>query len=342
MPTSKKPVPSKKIKENNFSIVAIGASVGGLEAVSALLKNLPIDTGMAFIYLQHLNPDHKSFLASILSKITKMKVQEVENMAHMMPNNVYIIPHNKGIEVTDGHIKLLPRSKGGSAISIDVLFSSLAETHHENVIGIVLSGNAHDGTRGLKAIKKEGGLTFAQDNTAQASSMPKSAIEAGVVDFILSPRGIARKLIQFSKTGLPTLLVKDKEKDIVVEDNDPHLKTIFELLHKETGVDFSHYKMPTIKRRLTHKMLQCGAKTLKDYAKLLSKKSSEVDSLYNNLLINVTSFFRDTEAFAYLKTTFLPKLLKSKLPGETVRVWVPACSSGEEAYSIAMLLTELQ
>jgi len=342
MPINKKSAPLKKIKENNFPIVAIGASVGGLEAVSALLKNLPINTGMAFIYVQHLNPDHKSFLTSILSKITKMKVQEVENMAHMAPNNVYIIPHDKGIEVTDGHIKLLPRTKGGLAISIDVLFSSLAETHKENVIGIVLSGNAHDGTRGLKAIKKEGGLTFAQDDTAQASSMPKSAIEAGVVDFILSPKGMARKLIQFGKTGLPKLLAKSKENDIVVEDNNPTLKVIFELLHKHTGVDFSHYKLPTIKRRLTNRMLQCGVKTIKEYAKLLSKKNSELDLLYSSLLINVTSFFRDAEAFAYLKTTFLPKLLKSKLPGETLRVWVPACSSGEEAYTIAMLLTELQ
>ena len=264
MPTSKKSAPIKKTKEKSFPVVAIGASVGGLEAISALLKNLPIDTGMAYIYVQHLNPDHKSFLTSILSKITKMKVQEIENMEHMVPNNVYIIPYNKGIVVTDGHIKLIPRSKGGPAISIDILFSSLAQTHKDNVIGIVLSGNAHDGTLGLETIKEAGGLTFAQDDTAQASSMPKSAIEAGVVDFVLSPKEIARKLMQFGKTGLPKRIAK--EKDTVVEDNNPDLKVIFELLHKETGVDFSHYKMSTIKRRLTHKMLQCGAKTIKEYA----------------------------------------------------------------------------
>jgi two-component system CheB/CheR fusion protein len=338
----KSAAPKKKDKEKSFPIVAIGASVGGLEAVTALLKSLPANTGMAFIYVQHLNPDHKSFLASILSGITKMKVQEVEDMAYMAPNNVYIIPHNKGIEVTDGHIKLLPRIKGGAAISIDVLFSSLAETHKENVIGIVLSGNAHDGTGGLKAIKDAGGLTFAQDDSAQASSMPKSAIAAGVVDFVLSPKGIARKLMQFGKVGLPKHVFEEKKKDIVVEDYNPDLKIIFELLHKETGVDFSHYKMPTIKRRLNHRMLQCGAKTIKEYAKLLIKKNSELNLLYGSLLINVTSFFRDAEAFAYLKITFLPKLIKSKLPGETLRIWVPACSSGEEAYSIAMMVTELQ
>ena len=332
----------KKGKEKSFPIVAIGASLGGLEAISALLRSLSTNTGMAFIYVQHLDPNHKSFLASILSKITKMKVQEVEDMAHMAPNNIYIIPNNKGIEVTDGHIKLLPRSKGGAAISIDVLFSSLAQTHKENVIGIVLSGNASDGTKGLKAIKDAGGLTFAQDISAQASSMPKSAIAAGVVDFVLSPKGIARKLMSFGKTGLPKQGIKEKQKNIAVEDNNPDLKVIFELLHKETGVDFSHYKMPTIKRRLNHRMLQCNAKTIKKYAKLLLKKNSELNLLYASLLINVTSFFRDTEAFAYLKSTFLPKLIKSKLPGETLRIWVPACSSGEEAYSLAMLITELQ
>jgi two-component system CheB/CheR fusion protein len=339
---TKKTVPGKKSKEQSFPVVAIGASLGGLEAVSALLKNLPVNTGMAFIYVQHLDPNHKSFLTSILSGITKMKVQEIEDMEHMVPDNVYIIPYNKGIEVTDGHIKLIPRSKGGAAISIDVLFSSLAQTHKENVIGIVLSGNASDGTRGLKSIKDAGGLTFAQDDSAQASSMPKSAIAAGVVDFILSPKGIARKLMHYSKVGLPAPILKRKLKESVVEDNNPDLKSIFELLLKETGVDFSHYKLPTIKRRLTYRMEQCGAETIKEYAKLLLKKSAEVDLLYGSLLINVTGFFRDTEAFAYLKSTFLPKIIKSKLPGETLRIWVPACSSGEEAYSIAILLTELQ
>ncbi len=345
----KKAIPSKTPstplmvkKEKKFPIVAIGASVGGLDAVSMLLKNLPADTGMAFIYVQHLNPDHESFLTSILSKITKMKVQEIENMEHMAPNNVYVIPHNKIIEVTDGHIKLLPRPKNSSIISIDVLFSSLAETHKEDVIGVVLSGNASDGTIGLKAIKDEGGLTFAQDDTAQASSMPHSAIAAGVVDFVLSPKAIARKLAQFSKNGFFLSGVRRKQKDEIVDDNNVDLKAVFELLHKETGVDFSHYKMPTIKRRLNHKMLQCGATSIKEYLKLLLKKNNELDKLYSDLLINVTSFFRDAEAVDFLKTTFFPKLLKSKLPGDVLRIWVPACSSGEEAYSIAMLLTELQ
>jgi len=178
----------------NFPVVAIGSSAGGLEAALELFKNLSPTTGMAYIYVQHISPTHKSMLTPILSKITKMKVQEIENMEYIIPNNIYVIPNDKGIEVTDGHIKVIPRSKGGVAVSIDILFSSLAETHKENVVGIILSGNAHDGTKGLKAIKNAGGVTFAQDHSAKAKSMPTSVIASGVVDFILSPKEIAIKL----------------------------------------------------------------------------------------------------------------------------------------------------
>lgn len=338
----KKSVVGKPSNEKSFTVVAIGASVGGLDAMGTLLKNLPDDTGMAFIYVQHLNPDHKSLLSSILSKTTKMKVQEIENMEHMAPNNVYVIPYNKIIQVINGHIILLPRPQNSSIISIDVLFSSLAQTHKANVVGIILSGNASDGTIGVNEIKDEGGITMAQDKTAQAISMPNSAISSGAIDFVLSPKKMALKLIGFSKNGLPSIKTKGKPNEEILADNNPDLKTIFGLLHKETGVDFSHYKMPTIKRRLNHKMTQCGATNIKDYLKILNKQKGELHNLYDNLLINVTDFFRDVDAFAYLKTTFLPKLLKSKLPNETLRIWVPACSTGEEAYSIAMLLTELQ
>ena len=343
--TKKKPtsVTNKVKKEKKFPVVAIGASAGGLEAMSVLLKNLPADTGMAFIYVQHLSPDHKSLLTSILSKITKMKVQEIENMEHILPNNIYVIPHNKGIEVVDGHIQLNQRPKHVPTNHIiDVLFSSLAETHKENVIGVILSGYASDGMIGLKAIKDAGGITFAQDDSAQASSMPNSAISAGAVDFILSPEEIAVELIRYGKNGTLKRPVKVKRKDIDVEYNNDSLNAVFEILLKETGVDFSHYKMPTIKRRLSHKMQQCGVKTIKEYVKVLLKTPQEVGALYKDLLINVTVFFRDVETFRFLKNNLLPKLLKSKTSDQTLRIWVPACSTGEEAYSIAMLITEMQ
>lgn len=193
---------ANKAKNNSFPIVAIGASVGGLKAVTALLNNVSAKTGMAFIFVQHLSPTHKSHLTELLSKITKMKVQDIEDMEKMIPDNVYVIPFDKGIEVTDGHIKLIPRTRQGKPISIDILFSSLAETHKENVIGVVLSGNLDDGTEGLKAIKDAGGITFAQDSSADADGMPTSAIASGAVDFVLSAKGIGQELSGLNVGGV--------------------------------------------------------------------------------------------------------------------------------------------
>lgn len=344
-----KPIQIKKLRKtpikgelNPFTIVAIGASAGGLEAISLLLQNLSPNTGMAYIVVQHLSPDHKSMLTPLLSKATDMKVHEIDDMEKMHPDNVYVIPYNQGIEVTDGHIKLVPRSKGGMAMSIDVLFSSLAETHKENVIGIVLSGSANDGTRGLKEIKLAGGITFAQDDSAKFTSMPHSAIAEGVVDFILSPKEIAIELTWMSKHPLIRRSAVKVAPEDEIENNNPDLKTILELLHKRKNVDFSNYKMNTIKRRMLRRMLIHKMKTIDQYAELLLQKNSEVDILYQDLLINVTEFFRDTEAFLLLKKTILPRLLKSKAEGETLRIWIAACATGEEVYSIAMTLLELQ
>ncbi|MBG6061667.1 two-component system CheB/CheR fusion protein [Flavobacterium sp. CG_9.1] len=344
--TSNKLSPEKEVKKNSFPVVAIGASAGGLEAFSILLKNLSVNTGMAYIYVQHLSPDHKSLLTVILSKITKMKVQEIDNMEKMEPNNVYVIPPNKVIEVVNGHIQLHPRIKKSSpTLSIDFLFSSLAETHKANVIGIILSGYASDGMMGLKAIKDAGGITFAQDETAQANSMPNAAISTGVVDYILPPLEIARKIVQLSKKGIPTTESQDKEskaEEGSLNNNNYDINSIFELLLKETGVDFSHYKMPTIKRRINYKMTQYGIKSIEEYVKLLLQKNNEIEILYTDLLINVTSFFREKGTFQFLKTNLLTKLLKNKTADDTLRIWVPACSTGQEAYSFAMIIADLQ
>lgn len=331
-------LPSKK---NPFTVVAIGASAGGLEAITLLLKNLSPTTGMAFIYVQHLSPDHKSMLSSILSKTTQMQVQDIDDMEKMIPNNVYVIPYNKGIEVTDGHIKLIPRTKGGPAISIDILFSSLAETHKENVIGVVLSGSAHDGTIGLRDIKLAGGVTFAQDDSARFASMPNSAIADGMVDYIMSPDEIGIELTRMCKNPLEIRETTKKVVTVDFEANNPDLKNIVQHLHSKKNVDFSHYKMNTINRRIQRRMQINKSKTLKEYSELLASDAAESDLLYQDLLINVTSFFRDTDAFLLLKSTILPNLIKSKAAGETLRLWVAACATGEEVYSIAMLLYEI-
>jgi two-component system CheB/CheR fusion protein len=226
---------SLKIHKKNglFTIVAIGASAGGLEAITKFLQHLSPNTGMAYIYVQHLSPDHKSILTSLLSKETRMKVQEVVDMEKMQPNNMYVIPYNKEIEVTNGHIRLIPRPKNKPTnFSIDVLFSSLAKTHKESVIGIILSGSGSDGTRGLKEIKLEGGITFAQDDSAKFGSMPKSAINEGVVDFILPPEEIARELSERNKYSLERRKKAKKAPEDEIENNDSSLKTILSLLHE--------------------------------------------------------------------------------------------------------------
>ena len=342
-PTMKMQSIRKRSKKTSFTVVAIGASSGGLEAITKLLQNLSPNTGMAYIFVQHLNPNHKSILTSLLAKETDMIVQEVEDMEKMEPNNVYVIPYNKEIVVTDGHIKLIPRPKNKPTnLSIDVLFSSLAVTHKKNVIGVVLSGNGSDGTLGLKEIKLAGGITFAQNDSAKYSSMPESAITGGVVDFVLSPKEIAKKIMLLSKPPSINVISKNAAPEDKIENNDPALKTILKLVHKRKNIDFSHYKMNTVKRRILRRMTLHKVKSIKLYAALLSKKNTEIDLLYEDLLINVTEFFRDTDAFILLKKAVLSKLLKTKKTGESLRVWVAACATGEEVYSIAMTLIELQ
>lgn len=333
--------PSKK--KDSFPIVAIGASAGGLEAMTQLIKHLPAATGMAYIYAQHLSPDHESILTSLLAKSTKVPVQEVTDLMRIQPDNIYVMPSDKEMKVIDGKIKLTPRSpRRGANTLIDIFFTSLAEIHKENVIGVILSGSATDGTRGMKAIKFEGGLTFAQDDSAKFNSMPKSAIAAGIVDFVLSPDDIARELIRISRHPyIRTNGIQHTTEDDI-DNNNPDLKFILTLLHRSTGVNFALYKMNTIKRRILRRMLLNKTKTLKEYASWLSDKKEEVTILYNDLLINVTNFFRDPEACKYLKTTLFPKILKTKKTGEPLRIWVTACSTGEEAYSMAMMMQEIQ
>ncbi|WP_373495123.1 CheR family methyltransferase [Aquiflexum sp.] len=326
-----------------FPIVAIGASAGGLEAVSELLRNLSPNTGMAFIYVQHLKPDHKSMLAPLLSKITSMVVKEVEDKVLISPDCFYIIPPDKEISAQNGHIILKPRPESPKFnLPIDILFTSLSKTHDENVIGIVLSGSATDGTIGLKSIKENGGLTFAQDSSAKFDSMPKSAISAGIVDFILSPKEIAQELNRLSKHPLVINTEQRGREEDQIADSNPDLRAILFSLLKFTGVDFTVYKMRTIKRRILRRMLLNRIDDLKTYLNLVDDQKEELDILYQDLLINVTSFFRDSDTYKYLKGYLIPKLLKSKKEGETLRIWVPACSSGEEAFSIAMMILEVQ
>ncbi len=337
--------PNSKHKSKPYPIVAIGASAGGLEAVTELLQNLSPDTGMAYVYIQHLDPTHKSILSEILQRKTKMKVREARHLMHIEPNHVFVIPPNKDMAIIDGVVTLNPRqAKPSIHMSVDKFFVSLAEKQKEGAIGIVLSGNANDGTYGLKSIKLAGGLTFAQDDTAKFGSMPKSAIAEGVVDMVLSPKEIAKELERISKHPAIPVIIQEVPETIAETESqgdEESLAHIIGLIKKATSVDFSHYKITTIRRRILRRLLIYKLETLADYYKYLKQHTGEITILYQDILINVTSFFRDPDAMEYVKKTLLPRILRTKEQGEAIRVWVPACATGEEAYSLAMTFMEV-
>ncbi|MEJ7737264.1 MAG: chemotaxis protein CheB [Chitinophagaceae bacterium] len=327
-------------KSKSFPIVAIGASAGGLEALKNLLKNLPPDTGMAFVYIQHLDPTYKSMLANILEKVTSMPVLQATHLMPIRPNHLFIIPPNKDMGILDGHLTLNPRKpKPIIHMPVDKFFSSLAEKQQEGAIGIVLSGTASDGTLGLKAIKAAGGLTFAQDDSAKFENMPKSAVSEGVVDLVLSPGEMAKELERISRQTILQEVLNDPWEE-EGGNNHEDLVNIVQMLKKATSVDFIHYKMSTIKRRIIRRMVLYKLSTFKEYEEVLRQNSQELTLLYQDLLIHVTSFFRDPDSVEYLKKRLIPKICKNKPPNEPVRIWVPACATGEEAYSLAIMVTE--
>jgi two-component system CheB/CheR fusion protein len=324
------------------TVVAIGGSAGGQQAVTELLKNLPPDTGLAFVYIQHLSPEHDSLLPDILGKVTPMTVLEAEPLMPVKPNHLYIIPPNKEMEITDGVLVLSPRKpRPHIHLPIDQFFISLAERQKDGAIGIVLSGMASDGTEGLKAIKVAGGITFAQDETAEYPGMPQSAINEGVVDRVLSPKDIASELVRLSQHAGVFQLTNETGDSAQEDASDKDLAKILALVKSSVGMDFVHYKKSTIRRRITRRMLLYKLDTLAEYGDYLIQHPAETDILYNDLLINVTSFFRDEQTMEYLKKQILPAIIKNKAGSDPLRFWVAACSTGQEAYSLAMILMEI-
>ncbi|HEV2390942.1 MAG TPA: chemotaxis protein CheB [Verrucomicrobiae bacterium] len=339
--------------KNNFPIVGVGASAGGLEAFTSLLQHLPADTGMAFVLVQHLDPDHPSALTELLTRITSLPVCEVTDRLRVQPNHVYVIPPNAAMIMEQGTLRLQRRQvKRGALRAIDHFFESLALDQRECAVGIVLSGTASDGTFGLEAIKAEGGITFAQDASAKYDSMPRSAVAAGCVDLVLSPELMAQELARIARhpslqKGLsaagPSAATAAREDSVEAlpasaeEQND--LKKVLLHLRSHSGVDFSLYKPSTIHRRIARRMVLNKAETLDAYAHALRRDAAELDALYRDILISVTSFFRNPEAFEVLQRKVFPKLLEQS-PDESVRFWVLGCSTGQEPYSLAMAYTE--
>ena len=323
---------------SSFPIVGIGASAGGVEAFSQILRALPADTGMGFVLILHLDPTHASMLTEILSRATPMPVAEVTDQMAVEPNHVYVIPPGVNIDISGGILRLSPRKDfRGQQRTIDHFLQSLAEDQHHRAIGVILSGSATDGTLGLEAVKAEGGLTFAQDDTAQHTSMPKSAVAAGCVDLVLPPAAIAQEIARISRHPFLAREAEDQAEPQAVE---PTLRRVLDQLRAVTGVDFTLYKRNTLYRRITRRAVLHQMEALKDYAQLLQNNPAEVEALFEDVLINVTSFFRNPEAFDVLKTKVFPVLTKDRSRHDPLRVWVIGCSTGEEAYSIAIAFAE--
>jgi two-component system CheB/CheR fusion protein len=325
---------------NLFPVVGIGASAGGLDAFKKLLKAIPENSGMAYVLVQHLDPNHESMLPELLQKVTSIPVLEIADDIKVQPNHIYVIPSNKMMVATDGVLLLAPRpakSKTERNLPIDLFFTSLAEVHQTHAIGVVLSGTASDGTLGLKAIKDHGGITFAQDEASAAyEGMPHSAAEAGVVDFILPPEKIPQKLLEVTSI----IIGKGSDEENLPQRDEELIKQILSLLRIRKGTDFTYYKQSTIRRRILRRMAINKNEEPLSYLKYLRENKTEQDVLYQDMLIPVTSFFRDQKTFDNLCESVFPLIAKNKTAGEPIRVWVAGCSTGEEVYSIAICLKE--
>ncbi len=325
-------------------VIGIGASAGGLEALQQFFGCMPPNSGLSFVVVQHLSPDYKSLMADILGKHTEMAVCQAENHMAIEPDTVYLIPPKKYMTVRDGQL-ILSDAPGTLNHPIDAFFASLAEEKREHAIAVVLSGTGSDGTNGVKAVKEVGGLVIAQDpDSAKFDGMPRSVINTGLADFVLSPEEIAEEILNFSNT--PLLLRPLRSDGLLCEDEslfseEETLSHIYTILKNASGIDFTYYKRSTILRRIERRMLVTHTATLSDFARLLGDSPEEVNILTREIFIGVTSFFRDPAFFEKLKYNAIYKIVERAREDEPIRVWSAGCSTGEEAYSIAILFQEV-
>ncbi len=339
-PAAREKAPAAEKTGNDLLIAAIGASAGGMEAFSDLLHELPSNTGMAFVLIQHLDPKHQSMLTELLSKKTTMAVKEVKEGMRVEANQVYVIPPNANMSISDHALKLTPRGDdSGAHMTIDHFMRSLAESQGNRAIGVILSGYGTDGTLGMAEIQAQGGVTFAQaESSAKYESMPRSAIAAGYVDYVLPPNGIARELARLAQH--PYIIREQLTEAELAPVPDAALNIIFQLLRKGTGVDFAQYRQTTSLRRIHRRMVVHKIDKINEYVRYLQANPAEIKALYQDMLINVTSFFRNPSVFEALKTDVFPKIMKHHAPESPIRIWTPGCASGEETYSVAIALLE--
>src|SRR3984957_2847322 len=331
---------SARIASDELMVVAIGASAGGIEATTELLKNLPDQTGLSIVLIQHLDPNHQSFLSDLLSKRTGIAGTGGTEGMTIERDHIYVIPPNASMSISKRTLRLHPREESpGIPMPIDRFMRSVAEQCGDKAIGIVLSGSGTDGSLGIAEIQAQGGVTFAQDDaTAKYNSMPRGAVNSGSVDYVLAPKQIARELARIARLSY-------KRPPIAVEAPVPAsegaaISNIFQMLRRSTSVDFTHYRQTTILRRIQRRMVVHKMEKLDEYARYLQANSKEIKALYQDMLINVTSFFRNPAVFDALASVVFPSLMKQRSPDTVIRVWTPGCASGEETYSVAMSLLE--
>ncbi|HWB14657.1 MAG TPA: CheR family methyltransferase [Pirellulales bacterium] len=322
-------------------IVGVGASAGGFEAFQRLIEHVPADSKLCVVFILHLLPTHKSMLTELLSKMTAMKVAQATDGMKLEAGHVYIIPPDVYLEMNDGRFKLAPRAGDGAAfLPIDRFFVSLAGEAGERAIGVILSGMGSDGAIGLRQIKEAGGVTFCQSpELSERDEMPRAAMATGDADFVLSPAQIGESLIDLARH--PYVARTDhQEAPSELRPTEDQFQRIFSLLRTASGIDFSHYKRPTIERRLLRRMALQKITSAAEYIEMLEQHPQEANQLYRDILIHVTFFFREPASFGTLSEKVFPKLFEQRKNDDALRIWVPGCSSGEEPYSIAITLSE--
>lgn len=331
-------LPPKSLQD--FPVVGIGASAGGLEAFKTFLSGIGPNSNMAYVLVQHLAPKHQSILPEILVKSTRLPVFEITDDINLAPNCIYIIPENKILISVNGSLKLEPRDLTvRQNLPIDIFFKSLAETHKSFAVGIILTGLGSDGTQGIKSIKEYGGITYAQiPNTAESGSMPQSAVDSGAVDFVLTLEDIPEHLIHINSAYLKNSAYSEEQ--VLPFDEEDILLQILDVLKIRTGNDFKHYKQPTLRRRIARRMVITNCEYPADYLNYLKKNLKEQDALFNDVLIPVSYFFRDPKTFDVILNQVLPLIIKEKNSDDGIRFWIAGCSTGEEAYSLAICLHE--
>jgi two-component system CheB/CheR fusion protein len=319
-------------------VVGVGASAGGLEAFTQLLEAAPADVGLCFVLVQHLSPHHESALPALLATHTSMPVVQVTDGLRIKPNHVYVIPPNMQMALSGQTLQLTPRPDDRSGLTpIDAFFSSLAQVARDRAIAVVLSGTASDGAVGVREVKANGGITFAQSpDSAKFDGMPRAAIATGMIDLVMAPAAIGGELREIARH--PYLRPNDRVQEHGVADDD--LRRIFDLLRPATGVDFQHYKPPTIRRRLLRRMALHRLSEVSQYIKVLQSNPVELRGLFQDFLIHVTQFFREPESFEALADLVFPKIIEGRDRERPIRMWVCGCATGEEAYSLAIALTE--